>query len=72
MSQGVSSPVATLAGNAVGSRIEAPIRRKAKRTVSKYQKRFGVELKRLKKKHPRTPISGLMKRAHSATKRALK
>lgn len=45
---------------------------KKKRKVSKYQKRFGIELKKLKKLHPRTKIQNLMKRAHRATKRALK
>ena len=45
---------------------------KKKRKVSKYQKQFGKELKMLKSKHPRTPITRLMKRAHSATKKALK
>lgn len=45
---------------------------KKKRKVSKYQKRFGVHLKKLKKAHPRTNISTLMKRAHRLTKRELK
>jgi len=45
---------------------------KKKRKVSKYQKRFGVNLKKLKKAHPRTNISTLMKRAHKMTKRDLK
>jgi len=45
--------------------------KKAKRKVTQYQRRFGLELKRLKKKHPRTDISRLMKRAHTATKRAM-
>ena len=43
---------------------------KRKRRVSAYQKEFGRQLKKLKKKHPRTPTSKLMKRAHAATKRA--
>ncbi len=43
---------------------------KRKRRVSPYQKEFGRQLKALKKKHPRTPTSKLMKRAHAATKRA--
>lgn len=47
-------------------------KRKVKKTVSKYNKRLGIELKKLKKKHPKTAISKLMKRAHAATKRALK
>jgi hypothetical protein len=45
---------------------------KQKRKVSKYQKQFGRELKALKKKHPRTDISRLMRRAHIATRKALK
>lgn len=44
--------------------------RKPKRKVSAYQKEFGRQLKRLKKKHPRTPVTKLMKRAHTATKKA--
>ena len=43
---------------------------KKKRKVSAYQKEFGKQLKKLKKKHPRTPVTKLMKRAHAATKRA--
>lgn len=43
---------------------------KKKRKVSAYQKEFGRQLKKLKKKHPRTPVTKLMKRAHAATKRA--
>jgi len=43
---------------------------KPKRKVSAYQKEFGRQLKRLKKKHPRTPVTRLMKRAHTATKKA--
>lgn len=45
---------------------------KQKRKISKYQKRFGVHLKRLKRAHPRTNISVLMKKAHRATKREMK
>jgi len=43
---------------------------KKKRKVSAYQREFGRQLKKLKKKHPRTPVTKLMKRAHAATKRA--
>lgn len=46
--------------------------KKKKKKVSKYQKELGKQLKLLKKKHPRTPISNLMKRAHRLTKKALK
>ncbi len=49
-----------------------PGRTKKKRKVSKYQKEFGRQLKKLKAKHPRTQIKNLMKRAHSATRKALK
>jgi len=47
---------------------------KVKRTrkVSRYQKVFGKHLKSLKRKHPRTSTSVLMKRAHRLTKRELK
>jgi len=45
---------------------------KRTRKVSKYQKTFGKFLKMLKKKHPRTDISILMKRAHRMARRELK
>ena len=45
---------------------------KKKRKVSKYQKEFGKQMKMLKVKHPRTPVTRLMKRAHSATRKAMK
>lgn len=45
---------------------------KKKRKVSRYQKEFGRQLKKLIKAHPRTPRTRLMKRAHTATKKALK
>lgn len=45
---------------------------KKKRKVSAYQKRFGIEMKRLIKAHPRTPRTKLMARAHRATKKAMK
>jgi hypothetical protein len=47
-------------------------RTKKKRKVSKYQMEFGKQLKMLKAKHPRTKITRLMKRAHSATRKAMK
>ena len=43
-----------------------------KRKKSKYQRELGRQLKMLKQKHPRTAITKLMKRAHRATKKALK
>ena len=45
---------------------------KTRRKVSRYQREFGRNLKKLKKKHPRTNISTLMKRSHRDTKRSLK
>lgn len=44
--------------------------KKAKRKVSGYQREFGRQLKKLKRAHPRTPVKKLMKRAHTATKKA--
>jgi hypothetical protein len=41
-----------------------------KRKVSAYQKEFGRQMKKLKKKHPRTKAQNLMKRAHTATRKA--
>jgi len=42
-----------------------------KRKVSDYSKQFGIILKALKKKHPRTPVTRLMKRAHIATRKKM-
>lgn len=46
--------------------------RAKRRKVSAYQREFGRQLKRLKKKHPRTDISKIMKKAHVATRRTRK
>jgi len=46
--------------------------KKKKRKVSDYSKQFGIILKSLKKKHPRTPVTRLMKRAHVATRKKMK
>ena len=43
-----------------------------KRKKSKYQIELGKNLKMLKKKHPRTKIQMLMKKAHKLTKKELK
>lgn len=43
-----------------------------KRKVSDYSKQFGIILKALKKKHPRTPITNLMARAHTGTRKVMK
>jgi len=46
--------------------------KKVKRKVTKYQREFGRQLKKLKRKHPRTKVQNLMKRAHRETKKLLK
>jgi hypothetical protein len=51
---------------------EMPNPKPKKRKKSKYQRELGRQLKMLKQKHPRTKITALMKRAHRATKKALK
>ena len=42
-----------------------------KRKKSQYQVELGKQLKKLKKKHPRTSVTALMKKAHAATRKAL-
>lgn len=80
---GLNSDIATLLAKAGCERLIRPAgnrtrkviekgKKKIKRKVSKYQQKLGQELKKLKKKHPRTPVNKLMKRAHRATKKALK
>lgn len=59
-------------GRILKSRASRSVQKKASRKVTAYQRAFGLELKKLKRKHPRTPIGKLMKRAHTATKRARK
>lgn len=51
---------------------QALVPNKKKRKVSNYQKEFGKQLKKLKKKHPRTKISNLMGKAHRLTRKSLK
>jgi len=48
------------------------VTKKVKRKVSPYQREVGRQLKKLKKAHPRTKVTSLMKRAHRAAKRAIK
>ena len=69
----VPEPVANaIADSATVVALNEKATKKVKRKVSKYQKEFGRQLKKLKKKHPRTKVQNLMKRAHSATKKVLK
>ena len=57
-------------GRGRGSRLSRVPIPKPKRKVSAYQREFGRQLKKLKRAHPRTPVTKLMKRAHAATRRA--
>ena len=50
----------------------ATIPPKKKRKVSAYQRKFGIEMKKLIRAHPRTPRTKLMKKAHTLTKKAMK
>lgn len=45
---------------------------KKARKVSAYSKRYGREYKRLKAQHPRLSFGALSKRAHAATRKAMK
>ncbi len=54
------------------SAVEVPEPKPKRRKKSKYSKELGRQLKMLKKKHPRTAVTKLMKRAHRATRKALK
>jgi len=69
MSRGVTS---TTAHEVAYSKPVRKTVKKAKRKVGQYQRVFGKKLKALKKKHPRTAASSLMKRAHRETKKAMK
>lgn len=53
-------------------KIKSQRKQKQTRKVSKYQRVFGKHLKALKKKHPRSSIGVLMKKAHRLTKKELK
>jgi len=46
--------------------------KKKRKKVSKYSKQFGIQLKKLVKKHPRTKVTKLMSQAHRNTRKALK
>jgi hypothetical protein len=55
-----------------GATLAQEIEKPKKRKRSKYNRELSKQLKMLKKKHPRTAVTKLMKRAHRATKKALK
>jgi len=52
--------------------IEAAAPKKKRKKVSKYSREFGIQLKKLIKKHPRTKVTKLMSQAHRNTKKAMK
>ena len=54
-----------------GKEAQPSMKPRKKRKVSDYSKQFGIILKALKKKHPRTPVTRLMKRAHVATRKKM-
>jgi hypothetical protein len=67
----VTRPTLTLLGEE-GPEMVVPLNPpKKKRKVSRYQKEFGRQMKRLKALHPRTKVTALMSRGHSATRKAL-
>lgn len=69
----VPEPVAdAVANSAPVEALNDAVAKKAKRKVSKYQKEFGKQLKRLKKIHPRTKVQNLMKKAHRETRKIMK
>ena len=51
---------------------EMPESKPKRRKRSKYNRELSKQLKSLKRKHPRTAITKLMKKAHSLTRKALK
>ena len=60
----------SLMTSAPGAEMPEPKPKRRKR--SKYNRELSRQLKMLKQKHPRTAITSLMKRAHRATRKALK
>jgi len=50
---------------------QAPAKKK-RRKVSKYSREFGIQLKKLVKKHPRTKVTQLMSQAHRNTRKSMK
>jgi hypothetical protein len=71
MAQGVPQLAVDAAIGAVEA-VEPQIERKVRRKVGKYQRAFGKNLKALKRKHPRSQIGNLMKRAHRMTRKEMK
>lgn len=52
---------------------DAPeVQKKAPRKTSAYGRRYGAEFKRLKAAHPRMKFGALSKKAHAATRKAMR
>ena len=47
-------------------------KKKKTRKVSAYSREYGRQYKRLKRKHPRMKFGALSKKAHAATRKAMK
>ena len=71
---GVKWATRNTVGNITADRGMAAPAPKAKKTrkVSAYSRRYGAEYKRLKRKHPRMKFGALSKKAHAATRKAMK
>jgi hypothetical protein len=72
LAKAISDLVAAAAagGSKRSTSVSKPKKSQGTRKPSAYNKEFSKQMKALKKKHPRTPATKLMKRAHTATKKA--
>ena len=71
-SMGVPTSDAEKIGSAVGKPVQRKVVKKVKRKASKYNLEYKKQYAKLKKKHPRTGFASLAKKAHRATKRAMR
>lgn len=58
--------------NSSPSPMAEPVPKPKRRKRSSYNKELSRQLKMLRQKHPRTKVTDLMKKAHRATRKALK
>ena len=74
LAKAIAELIAAASDSNISAKSGKTARKKAKiqRSPSAYNKEFSRQMKALKKKHPRTPATKLMKRAHTATKKARK
>jgi hypothetical protein len=72
LAKAISDLIAAAASDGKGRSPSVSSKKKSRkpRAPSAYNKEFSKQMKALKKKHPRTPATKLMKRAHTATKKA--